>query len=337
MLLERKPPPPMVVNYNATPAQLALPWTRDPGRRGISPHGLNTSRNPARFFFSYCGPYNLKPPYGGQTEPMAVGSAVDGLLKQALAQNEWKKNRRIYYRGEVNNRTFGLFGTVEPQMRTKAVRERAQITFEAIRQSPIYEHLCGFDLIDLETDRKEALWVHGAPLNGKLDFLFGSQHEPRNIISDLKINGAFTKAGSTPVPGYNLRYDFDIATRTGKVGKPHKDAGQPLEDSNDAFAMQLGTYAIMEARREQDTPFPDLNAPTRSILVQCTFKPPSKKNPEGKIIVTAIDSYISGTYQRSVLKRYQDLWASIQARTLVPDEMVQEGLDMLWLHARRSS
>lgn len=343
MLMQRAAPPPLVATFDATQAQLALPWTRDPSFRGISPHGLNVSRNPVKFFFQYCGPKDMKPGSFKQTLPMAAGSACDGLLKAALAKNEWHKDRRRYFRGRVNKRTFSVYGTVAKHNHRPMVRERAYDTMRAFYASGLWDHLKDMNLVDLETDKGRATWVHGAPLNGKLDFLFATPGEPKNIVCDLKINGAFTQKGSTPCPGYNMRWDYDI--RTGEIIEcpAHSKAGFPLEELNWGFAVQLATYALMEAAREQDSPTPELVAPTRTILAQATFKPPSKqpklrkdgtrrewKNQDGKITITGIDSYVSAEFQLQVLERYRQLWANIQAKTLVPDRIAGWGVDVMF-------
>ncbi len=317
--------------FTATKAQLDWPYSRSPGGYGLSPHSLGIyEKNPIKFWFKYCAPDAMKLPRFEQTVPMAVGSAVDGLLKERLAADEWKLNKRLYYRAKVNRSTFGVFGTVSEANRTPWVQAKAEQIMKGILATPVYELLREYHLVDMETDSREATWVHGVPINGKLDFLFRRPGgDPCDIVADLKVNGACSTTGTTPMKGYTHRWDYDPETGEYKECPPHDLAGRPLDELSALFATQLATYGLIEDCREK--PKAKINH-TPSILVQATFRPAGKvlksgkqKLPKGKIVFTVTDSYLDGTFKDAVYARYAALWQKITTKTLIPEEYAAMG------------
>jgi hypothetical protein len=297
MLMQRNAPPPLVADFNATDAQLALPWTRDPSFRGISPHGLNVSRNPVKFFFQYCGPKGMKPGSFQQTLPMSAGSACDGLLKAALAKNEWHKNRRRYFRGKVNKRTFSVYGTVAHHNRLKKVRLRAYQTMRGQGPCDVGPRCAAEREARLPVCHRRRAKEHRLRPQGQRRVHREGQHAVPRLQHAL-----------------GLRHPH---------GQDHRVPG-PQQGGATARRVELGLR-------------------TRTILAQATFKPPSKQpkvrkdgtsreweNQDGKITITGIDSYVSAEFQLEVLNRYRQLWANIQAKTLVPDKIAGWGVDVMF-------
>lgn len=332
-------------SFIATPEQLSFPYIRNPSRYGISPHGLRVwATNPVLFYFKYVGPkeYNLSG--FKQTEPMAVGAAVDGLVKQAML-NDMDLS---HWRG--GDKQFDIWCEVDEEWRTDAIQLLAHRIMSAIGNSPLIPMLKDFYLIDMETRRDTAFWVHGVPTNGRLDFLLGRDGDPQNTITDLKVNGSCSTTGSTPIPGYKWKYEFCPHLGKGRLSDtPHKKAGRPMEELHIDYATQLATYALQEDAVTQETTKPFIFQPTPVQLWQVTFKPPSAEpktrkdgtkrewfGKDGKIVVTLIDSYVSGAFKHIVLEQYRTVWNQFQSRTLIPQDVAEMGLPFAFVASRRS-
>ena len=367
MTQERTAPPPLtalIERMEASEAQRALPYDRSPGMYGLSPNALSIFReSPIKYFFRYCGPRSMKWPDFPQSAPMAVGQGMDSLAKDELIRLGWKRDRRRTFRNkELNGRSFSIFGEVKPWNRTKAVRERVRETWRGLEQTPLWEYFKSFQTVDLETDIREPRWVHGAPLNGKLDFLMRSWepvHETgirhgiavvpgdfitSRIVADMKINGAFSASGSSPVPGYSMRTDYDPVTDTLYEKDGHERAGEPMELLHHQFATQLATYCLIEDAVEQGSEEPDVSGDDRVMLIQATYGKPTKKPKvrkdgtsrdwkfqNGRITFTLIDTHVTGSFKRSVLEDYRALWAAYRSRTIIPHHLAVYGESFLWM------
>ncbi len=342
-------PRPMVTleqpSFDATPEQLAFPYVRSPARYGISPYGLRTAlKDPALFYFNYCGPRHLR--IGGfqQTGPMAVGSGVDGKLKQWM----FKNMDITQYRAEPQK--FGLWCGVDKDQQTPEVRKKIMDTFRAIMKSPLPKELIDFRLIDMETTRDKPVVVHGVPTNGRLDFLLEMPGDVSRFVVDLKCNGSFSKTGTSPIPGYKWKFEWDPFLKKGKLSGPHVQAGLPLEELHPDYALQLATYALQEEVMQQGTSTPYIFQPTPTMLWQATYKPPSKEpkvrkdgtkrdwfGREGRIVITNVDSYISGAFKNKVLENYRAVYNGFQSRTLIPQDRAIMGLPIVYTQALRNA
>lgn len=367
MIQTREAPPPIQATpADATPEQRAFPYDRSPAMYGLSPHGLSVYRgNPLAYFFRYCAPREMRWPDFRQSEPMAVGQGVDSLMKAHLIREGWHLNRRSTFRNKgLNARSFTKFGEVKKWNRTKAVRLRIDRSWQAILASGVMDTLDPLNTVDLETDEREPTWVHGAPLNGKLDFLFrgwapmhtgGSQVVrgqaivdgdtiSQRIVADLKVNGAFSNSGSSPIPGYTFRADVDDHDWQVYHCDPHDRAGEPMENLHFDYATQLATYCLIEDAKDQGTPEPDIYHDDRVMLFQVTFGKPTKepkvrkdgtrrdwKFRNGRITVTLIDTVVTADFKRRVLGEYRALWGSVLSRTIVPAHLAKYGESFLWM------
>lgn len=338
IIQERKPPPPLpTAPAVATLAQRSLPWDRSPAFYGLSPHALKVYReSPLKFFFRYCGPWHLRWPGMSQIPAMAVGQGVDSLAKDELIRLGWYRDRRRSFRNKkLNGRSFSIFGEVDQSQRRMAVSKKVHDTWSGLRQTAIWDKFRSMTTVDLECSLKDPTWVHGVPLNGKLDFLFLDVDNQR-VVADMKINGSFSNSSTSPTPGYCTRYDLDVATGALTEGSPHPRAGEPMEALHSDFASQLATYCIMEDAKDQETNTPDIGQDSRVMLIQATYgvptaQPKVRKDGTSRITYTLIDTHVTGAYKRSVLSDYRALWDSVENRTLVPDELAVFGETFLYM------
>ena len=187
----------------------------------ISPSALaKFESDRVTFYERYISPVKRERP--PQINYMAAGSAFDAHVKSRIHTSIFGETAT---KGSPFEFETIFESQVEPHVRDE-VLERSTDLFQQYEESGAYGRLLA-ELVqspyqpEMEFTAKGE--IEGVPLLGKPDLRYiTSDHV--HVISDWKVNGAFSKTGASPVQGYKLCLDYGSRTN----GKAHKKY-RPLE------------------------------------------------------------------------------------------------------------
>lgn len=275
---------------------MTLPYVRRP--KYISPSALWLyEKDPLAYYFQYLGPPELKPKRDPQTEPMAVGSAFDYMVKAYLAARLGQRfNLKI--EESVEKQHLNASGPV--------MVLAAQL-FQTYMLSPASEQILEAGLSSVETAYARDLEpVHigygEVPIHGKPDAAFNEDGIVR--ILDWKVTGALCKNPASPHAGYK-----HLWTEDNKDVGPHKRWAECLGSLNSYWATQLTIYGWLLGRLVGEP----IHVAIDQIVVRGD-KPP---------VIAQIRTTVTRDFTVSVMARIQDLWDKILAEEVV-DEMSLE-------------
>lgn len=214
-----------------------------------------------------------------QTNPAAIGTMFDILVKLAIAQ-------AIDYPVTEDFTLDALIKkNIEPQCEGIAVQAGNRLFAEYVRNG------CLKRLIDegvqyIELTKKEAL------LHAEEEVVFLGLPDlmmKDGRLIELKVSGAASVNGASPCPGYKTYFTSGINQGA------HEKFREPLDKLNPGWAEQLTIYSWL-----YNNPFPLRPIPV-GVEQLCVSK-------AGKIICTSIRTTVSTEFQLLIWKRAVDAW-----------------------------
>lgn len=286
----------------------------------LSPTSLGKSiADMEEFYLQYLA--DNRPPRFPQTQPMSVGSAFDAYIKNYYHKclfdtvvPEFEIDTLLVEQVEAHNRDWA--------------RAAGKYAFECYKKSGA----CADLLVELNNAQCAPRFeftlnkdLFGVPLLGKPD-LYYIHKSGTPVILDWKVNGFCAKSAKSPDKGF-------IKIRDGWEGTPSRGAGgmhkmaQPmlvdgiiinvahyLEDTNDGWAKQLGTYGWLCGA--------EIGSPFITALDQLACKPDEANRP--KIRVAEHRTRVSKEYQLATVQQYKDLWELIHSDHIFRDKSKEE-------------
>lgn len=256
------------------------------------------------FFLRYLA--DTKPPRVAQTEPMAVGSAFDAKVKGQLCQD-------LGMDGFTYEELFE--SQVERQNRDFA-REAGEHVFECYRYCGAYRELRKLledsDGVKFESTAKQT--VCGVPLLGKPDLLF--LFSGLQIVLDWKVKGYCSKNSISPTRNYRLCRDGQPGRQSRSHGKTHSGyLGRSYRGfeantvcfsvASTEYADQLSLYGWLLG-----VPVGSDDAVFMIDEIVCknagSFQKPILRIANHR-------ARVEPQYQKQLLRRYRDLWETIQS------------------------
>ncbi len=290
----------------------------------LSPSSLATfERDPAEFFYKYIVPKDIRPERPPQTDPMAVGSAFDALVKSQLYQDFYG-----FFQAEVDGYTRRKL--VESQCEPHTLPEALVIAsdcFEQYVECGAYDAL--YDLMTssaklgqaprMEFDVEKR--VEGVPLLGKPDLHF---HTPGgcHFICDWKVSGSVSKCGVSPQQGYQIVRSINGGRGEGKPHikyVPMYSCGVlvnavPMNDTTDYWADQLATYAWCLGERVGSQEFI-----CRIEQLACRPCPATDETDRLRVKCAVHQSTVDHDYQVDLISRYQRCWYHVSRGHYFPE------------------
>ena len=221
--------------------------------RALSPTSLMLyKRDPELWYLKYCADEQL--PRSEQTKPAAVGSAFDALIKARLYKH--------YYNEVAIDHPYSARTLLAQQVNPDLMDWATNAGIHCLTQ---YERCGALADILLETHQppqfefplRQTLTLDGleVPVYGIPDMSY--HYNGYTIILDWKVNGYCAKSVTSPTPGYLIcrdGWDFRYCKPSRSHRKMHPDvvkkqladltiSSQPLEASDEQWAVQLTTYA----------------------------------------------------------------------------------------------
>jgi hypothetical protein len=280
----------------------------------LSPSSLATwERDKDEYFYRYICPKEFRPERPPQTGPMSVGSAFDALVKNAIYEHYFGREKTLvdgYTRTQL----------IETQCEEHTLPESLVIAVDVFDQ---YTQ-CGAlgDLLSLierspsipkmEYDLTKV--TAGVPMLGKPDLHFST---PRgsHIIVDFKVSGSCSKCGVSPQQGYQLIRSINGGRGDGQPHSKYVPADHiggievsaiPMNETTDYWADQLATYAwSLGEAVGQDTFVVQIE--------QMACRPCPESDDSGRLRVRCAThrSTVDPVYQINLLERYQRCWEHV--------------------------
>jgi len=292
----------------------------------LSPSALACwERDPDEYYLRYISP--VRKPRDPQTDPMAVGSAFDALVKNKISVD-------LHGYEATKDTDYALSNLVVDQCEDHTLPEALEIAcilFDQYIECGAYGNLIAEirkSTCDVRMEFTVRETIGGVPLLGKPDLHFNTNLH-REVITDWKVSGSVSKAGVSPQQGYMLALDCNNS-RTHE--KSHKKFDGTLHESGlivnrwkmnestDYWADQLATYAWALGHDIGDESWV---ARIEQIAVRPGYK--------AKCVVH--QSTVDSAYQHRLLARYQACWAAVESNhiwtALSKAESVARG-DMLY-------
>lgn len=229
-----------------------------------------------------CGdPYPYQPP----TLAAAAGTAFDCFFKGHYA-------RKIGFEGDPR---FDIETMLANDIEDDSIRPHAievgRRLFAAYIKSPAPRFIqAEGGVVSIELDNTVELQHDGVciPVRGKPDVILGN-----GMVLELKVQGAGSTSGASPTQGY-LR-----GWRDGQTLKPHKRAGEPLEQINRGWARQLVFYDWLF---KGVSPMRKIYAAVDNVTIRQT-----------KITVTQIRTHISQEFVEETWNDLVQSWEEINS------------------------
>ena len=292
----------------------------------LSPSALACwERDPDAYYLRYICP--VRKPRDPQTDPMAVGSAFDALVKNRI-------NVELHGYEATKATEYALCQLVADQCEGHTLPDALEIAcilFEQYIECGAYRNL--MDVVHLSTRDVRMEFtvtetIGGVPLLGKPDLHFNT---PKNceVICDWKVSGSVSTAGVSPQQGYARALDVHGSRTHGKAHKKFDPVdhvsglvvnGWKMNESTDYWADQLATYAWALGHW---VGCEDWVARIEQIAVRPGYR--------AKCVVH--QSTVDCDYQHRLLDRYQECWNAVESnhiwKSLSKEESVARG-DMLY-------
>ena len=268
--------------------------------------------NRAEFYLKYLA--ECRPARQKQEAPASVGSSFDAFVKAQFQHDLGLK--------KFDDEFAALFeAQVEPHNRDQAL-ENGRYVFECYKLSGVYEQV----LAELENAKETPRFefevrevIGGVPFIGKPDLRWvsaGGAH----IVHDFKVNGFFSKSGTSPTKGYMRCRDGYTGTPSRTHGNSHKlhipaafkdiliDAS-PMERNNPDWADQLSLYGF--ALGEQ------VGAENVVLSINQIVGKPTGGFP--KLRIAEFRARVLPAYQHKLVERLQACWDAIVNGKLFED------------------
>lgn len=266
-------------------------------------------------FVQYIVPKNIRPEREKQTGPMSVGSAFDALVKAALYQLFFGRDRAVAdsYRirdlvsSQCEEHTLPLALSIACDVFDQYVECGAYGNLVALIQQSSVEPRMEFDLI---------AEIGGVPLLGKPDLHFHTNLHC-HVITDWKVSGSVSKHGVSAQQGYSMILDTQESRTHGKAHKRFEPKmspcgilinGVPMNETTDYWADQLATYAwaLGEAVGSEDFI-------CRIEQLACRPCPATDNSGRLRVKCATHQSTVAPDYQKQLLERYQRVWSHIES------------------------
>lgn len=217
-----------------------------------------------------------------QGKPAAVGSAFDCMVIAAIAQAQ---------------------GNIEPEYQlgnllkasvTEHVAEvvpYAKRLFESYVRMGAFKKLMDEGIAELHTMTRRTISDGNkeVPVLGKPDL---KTHSGRVI--DIKVNGAMSKSGQSPKPGYE-----SYVSNMGDFVGPHDRCGEYLEFIDEDWATQLSIYTWLDSGM---LPFRDIDVGIEQVAIR-----------GDKFVFARIRTKVSKNFQVNLWGRLHRSWDKVKA------------------------
>lgn len=236
-----------------------------------------------------------------QSLAAACGSSFDVYIKRDIAV-------RLGFGDDPRFAQKTMFEkSVDPQNREEAGPIGARLYKEYVDNGCL-EALMKEGLATVMLDDKKDLTANGGddcvPTNGLPDGAFND-----GVIIDFKVQGAVSKSGASPNPGY--RYSMCNGIRKWA----HARCDEPLENLNADWAQQLTIYSWMQGGVE---PWRDIKVAIENITVRGYPAAP-------KVACSSIRTFVSVAFQQKLWGKYAVAWRNIVAGNIadaVPSDRI---------------
>ena len=262
---------------------------------------------------------------------MAVGSGLDAITKHEIHRNIFgiEKTKGGQYDRE------GLFESQVDEIMWEETWPRAEDLWKQYNDSGAFPDL----MADIENAAGPPEMeftiqgtINGVPLLGKPDLRYVTK-EGVHVIADWKVNGATSKTGASPVPGYQIVRDAYDSTTNGKQYRQRRPKGVEaevmekdyqgmaykdvkcdkayLETRCDYWADQLAIYAWL-----LDEPVGSENFVVRMEQIACR---PVKHLDFPRAKFACHMNRISELYQEQLVTRLTTAWGCIESGHIFTD------------------
>ena len=287
--------------------------------KALSPSALARWEDRREEFYKiYCS--EVRTDREPQVNYMAVGSAFDAFVKSAI-------HCAVF--GDAQNKGSDFeFQTlfekqVEPHIRDD-VLERATFLWDGYQKTGAYSNLLASIMqsdFAPEMEFKVYSKINGVPIMGYPDLRYVTK-ELVHVITDWKVNGAYSAHGVSPVQGYKVARSIkkdQIKEETHKkyVPKTFRDVevnANCLSDFSPDWATQLTMYAwcLGEPAGSEDYVI-------RMEQLAC------RRGKSGLNVKYATHmSQITGRFQMDVMRRLVECWACIEREHIFTDLTLEE-------------
>lgn len=220
-------------------------------------------------------PYPIIP----QTKAMATGIVFDCLAKAKLAKLIGQADNEAEFRDEL------LEGAIDDDI-VGEVYKYSEELYDQYHRNGFIQHLVKEGVTRVELDKRVTIDHEGRTVNirGIPDALYddGTPH-------DWKVNGAFSKHGQSPKPGFKEK------CKDGIFDGPHKRYGEPFEVLAPDWARQLTIYNWVF---NHPYPFVELIASIDQVAI----------SKAGKVSFVRHRGHITIEYQQKLLDSLFDYW-----------------------------
>lgn len=287
----------------------------------LSPSSLATfERDAEEYFYKYIVPKDIRPEKPPQTDPMAVGSAFDALVKADIYQD-------VFGRVQAEHDGYTRRNLIECQCEPHTLPDALVIASDCFEQykdcGALHSLKNAINYSDAEPRMEFDVVrsVEGVPLLGKPDLHFytpGGCH----FICDWKVSGSVSKCGVSPQQGYQIVRSINGGAGEGQPHKkyvPSYSCGVevnevPMNETTDYWADQLSTYAWC------------LGEPVGSQRFICRIeqlacRPCPATDETGRLRVKCVthQANVAHDYQVNLIERYRRCWYHVSRGHYFPD------------------
>jgi hypothetical protein len=278
--------------------------------------------DPGDFYQRYMNPARpAKPP---QADYMAVGSAFDALVKNAIYTD---------IHGSAEGTPYAwpdiFHDQVEELMRP--ILPLADNLFQQYKDCGAYASLLLEVVASPEPPRMEFTVkreIEGVPLLGKPDLKY-TTIDGLHVIADWKMNGSTSKTGASPQVGYRICFDYGSRTHRTchKKFSPVLDRGVirslvPMDVTTDYWGEQMALYAWLLGEPVGSQDFV-------AHIEQVACRPVKGKNyPRAKFAQHV--ALVSEQAQRALMERFKVCWNAVQTEHVFVDSSKEVSDHKCW-------
>lgn len=272
-------------------------------------------RDPILWYLRYCADERL--PRTVQSQPAAVGSAFDAMIK-SLLYAQFHPDERITPEHPYSAVTL-LNKQVEAPNRDWATRAGLHCLDQYSQSGALAELLLSVtalpELPKFEFHTRDVVSLDGldVPIVGIPDMSFRFGDYSTLAILDWKVNGFCSKTLTTPAAGYIIcrdgwRYDQFVPSRSANKAHPKTRVIErfgirinemPLEEINEEWATQTATYAWLLGMLPRETDF-------ICSIEQLCGNPVGTEFPNLRI--ASFKNQVSRGFQETLIGKYVTCW-----------------------------
>jgi hypothetical protein len=267
----------------------------------LSPSAISLfEKSKEDYYCRYIAP--VKPALDPQTQPMALGSALDAYAKAAFIKDLTGADtfEELFISSvEIHNRDFA--------------KSEGKLIFEVYKKYGVYDQL----LRDLQNSPVQPRFefelkgtIAGVPLLGKPDIFYYTA-DAKPVILDFKVNGYQSKSFISPMSGY---------TNVLPEAKNHPDClfasygehkkynmCKPLNRANSDWGRQLAIYAWLCGVNVGDSFLTEIHQFVGNPRLT------DSKGNQKPLRIAIHSSMVESTFQTETMNLAQDIWRRVQS------------------------